>query len=48
MANSEKISLRNDSKFYNKDLTDKTMMGKKLRGKIPLPDQDYDPSVCTD
>ena len=37
-------SLRIDSKFYNKDLTDKTMMGKKLREEIPLPDQDYDPN----
>ena len=42
MAYSEKISLRIDSKFYNKDLTDKTMMEKKLREEIPLPDPDYD------
>ena len=38
MANSEKISLRIDSKFYNKDLTDKIMIGgKKLRVEILLP-----------
>ena len=29
MARSEKISLRIDSKFYNKDVTDKTMIGGK-------------------
>ena len=33
-----------DSKFYNKDLTDKTMIkGKKLREEILLPNPDYDP-----